>query len=138
MLNAFLYQYLVTFHFIIWFHWSIVKFSSFIHPYFVRFANLFLFCFLKSISIYNIFLVFILITHNTKQIPLLNLLINFIFAKSAQQILSLKDKYTFRLSKFLIFGLCNSSANCQFGIISLSITDLFACATAPSEMLAPK
>ena len=33
--------------------------------------------------------------------------------------LSIKDEYTFRFSNFLIIGLCNSSANSWFDIISL-------------------
>ena len=52
-----------------------------------------------------------LITHNKKRIPLLNLLINFISAKSAAQILSIKGECTFLFLDFLIIGLCNSSAN---------------------------
>ena len=35
------------------------------------------------------------ITHNKKRIPLLNLLINCIPARSAPQLLSIKDEYTF-------------------------------------------
>ena len=42
---------------------------------------------------------------------------NFMFARSAPHILPLKDKYTFCFSDFLKVGLCNSSANCWFGII---------------------
>ena len=38
------------------------------------------------------------ITHNQNRIPLLNLLINCISAKSASQILSLKDDHPFRFS----------------------------------------
>ena len=37
--------------------------------------------------------------------------------------LPLKDEYTFGFSNFLIFGLCNSSANCSFNIF-LSLTPL--------------
>ena len=44
-------------------------------------------------------------------IPLLNLLINCILARSAPQILSLKDDCTFRFFNFLIIGLYNTSAN---------------------------
>ena len=40
-------------------------------------------------------------------------------ARSAPQILFLKDGYTFRFSKFLIISLCNSSANSWFDITSL-------------------
>ena len=34
-------------------------------------------------------------THNKERIPLLNLLINCISARSAPQLLSIKDEYTF-------------------------------------------
>ena len=40
-------------------------------------------------------------------------------ARSAPQMLSLKEEETLRFSNFLIIGLCNSSANCLFHIISL-------------------
>ena len=53
------------------------------------------------------------------QNPLLNLLINCISQRSAHQILSIKDKRTFPFPNFLVNGLCNSSANYWFGIISL-------------------
>ena len=42
----------------------------------------------------------------------------------------LKEKYTFHFSNFLLTGLCNSSANCWFGINSLLI--------APPEDFLPK
>ena len=51
------------------------------------------------------------ITHNKKQIPLLNFLINCISARSAPQILPVKDECTFILLNFLKIGLCNFSAN---------------------------
>ena len=57
-------------------------------------------------------------THNKNQNPLLNLLINCIPARSATQILCIKDNYTFRFLNFLIIGLSNSSANCLFSIIA--------------------
>ena len=59
-------------------------------------------------------------THNENLKPLLNLLINCISAKSLTQILSIKD--TFLLLKFLIIGLCNSSANSLLEIFSLVIS----------------
>ena len=40
--------------------------------------------------------------HNKNQNPLLNLLINCIFARS------LKGEYSFRFSNFVVIGLCNS------------------------------
>ena len=54
------------------------------------------------------------ITYNKKQIPLLNLLINWVLARSAPQILSRNDEYSFLFLK----NLCNSSANSLFGIFS--------------------
>ena len=62
--------------------------------------------------------------HNKKRIPLLNLLINCISVKSAPQILSLDELYTFRFLNFLITGLCNSFTNCSFCLISFLIADL--------------
>ena len=49
--------------------------------------------------------------HDKNLNPLLKLLINCIPARSALQILSIKDECTFLFSNFLIIGLCNSSAN---------------------------
>ena len=59
------------------------------------------------------------IIDNKKQNTLLNLLNNYVSARSGPQILSLKDEYTFRFSNFLMIGLCNFSANSWFGINSL-------------------
>ena len=59
------------------------------------------------------------ITHNNKRIPSLNLFYNWVSARLAPQILSVKVECTFRFSSFLIIGLCNSSANSWFEIISL-------------------
>ena len=50
-------------------------------------------------------------THNKNLNPLLNLLVNYISARSAPQILSTKDECTFRFLKFLIIGLHNSLAH---------------------------
>ena len=50
-------------------------------------------------------------THNKNLNLLLNLRIDCLSAKSALQILSIQVKGTFLLLKFLISGLCNSSAN---------------------------
>ena len=61
------------------------------------------------------------ITHNKSLNPLLNLLINSIFARSAPQIFSIKNYCTFLLLNFLIIGLCNSSANSLFKIFSFLI-----------------
>ena len=58
------------------------------------------------------------ITHNENLNPLLNLLINFIPARSAPRILSLKVECTFLFSNFLIIGSCNSSANSLLEIFS--------------------
>ena len=43
---------------------------------------------------------------------------NCISAKSAPQILSIKDKHSFAYLTFLIIGLCNSSAGSLFKIVS--------------------
>ena len=58
--------------------------------------------------------------------PLLNLLINWISAKSKPQILSIKGDFTFHLLNFLIIGLCNSSAN--------SLLEIFSFLTSLSEV----
>ena len=67
--------------------------------------------FISFKEIIHVYLLKISITHNQKQIPLLNLLVNFISAKSAQQILFIKHEYTFLFLNILIIGLCNSSNN---------------------------
>ena len=59
------------------------------------------------------------ITHDKKDIILLNLLINYISVRSAPQILSIEDQCTFLFLNFLIIGLRNSSANSLFEIISI-------------------
>ena len=61
------------------------------------------------------------VPQNTKQIPLLNLLMNCISARSALEILSIKDVYTFRFLNFQIIGLCNSSTNSLYEIFSFLI-----------------
>ena len=60
------------------------------------------------------------VTHKNLN-PLLNLLINYISARSAPQILSIKGDCTFLFLNFLIIGLCNSSANCWSDIFSFLI-----------------
>ena len=59
------------------------------------------------------------ITHNKKQIPLLNLLVHCISFRSVRQIFSINDERTFRFSKFLIIASGNFSANSWFERISL-------------------
>ena len=49
--------------------------------------------------------------HNKNLISLLNLLTYCISAKSAPQILSIKDELTFLLLDFVIIALCNSFPN---------------------------
>ena len=44
------------------------------------------------------------ITHNKKRIPLLNLLINYITARSEPQILSILDEFTFLFLIFVVIG----------------------------------
>ena len=61
------------------------------------------------------------ITHNKNLNSLLNLLITYISARSAPQILPIKGEYIFPLSKFLIIDLFNSFANCLFEIFSFLI-----------------
>ena len=77
--------------------------------------------FLSFKGITQAYLLKISITHNKKQITLLDLLINCISARSSPQILSLKDECTLRFSYFLIIGLSNSLANCSFCLISFLI-----------------
>ena len=48
--------------------------------------------------------------HNKYLIPLLNLLINYISAKSTPQILSLNDEYPLLLLHFMIIGLQTSES----------------------------
>ena len=54
------------------------------------------------------------ITHNKKQISLLNLLINCISTRSVPKILSMKGDCTFLFFNILIIGLCNSSIKSWF------------------------
>ena len=61
-------------------------------------------------------------THNQDLNPLLNLLINCTSAKPVSQILSIKGECTFHLWKFLIIGLCSSSANSLLEIFSFLIS----------------
>ena len=61
---------------------------------------------------------------------LLNLLINCISAKSASQMVSIKDDCTFLSSNFLVIGLCNSYAN--------SLLDIISFLTIPSEVFLTK
>ena len=65
-------------------------------------------------------------THHTNQRLLSYPLINYISTRSASQILSLKDEYTFCFPSFLINWLCYSSADCCFekNLILLLIADL--------------
>ena len=54
------------------------------------------------------------IKYNEKQIPLLYIHINCKSARSALQMLHLKDEYTSCFLNFVIIGLCNSTANCFY------------------------
>ena len=76
------------------------------------------------------YLLKISITHNKKRIDLLNLLINCISARSAPQILSIKDDCTFLLLNFQINGLFNSSVN--------FLLDIFLFLIAPPEVILSK
>ena len=66
----------------------------------------------------HVYLLKISMTYNEKQIPLLNVLINCISARSAPQILSIKGECTYLFLSFLIIDLCNYSANSFFEIFS--------------------
>ena len=59
-----------------------------------------------------------------KKIPLLNLVINYISARSAPQLLSIKDECTFLVLDFLIVVLCNSLVNTLFDAFSFLIAPL--------------
>ena len=50
--------------------------------------------------------------------PLLDLVINYICARSAPQILSIKSECIYLFLNFLIIGLCNSSANSSIDLVS--------------------
>ena len=63
-------------------------------------------------------------THNKKQITLLNLLINCISARLVPKTMSTRNEYTFDLWTFRIIGLRIYSANSWFDIISFSIPPL--------------
>ena len=81
--------------------------------------------FLSFKGITQAYLPKISITHDKNLIPLLNLLINCMSAKSGPQILALNDEYTFLFLNFLIIGLCNSSANYSFCSIAIAPPEVF-------------
>ena len=62
------------------------------------------------------YLLKISVTHHKNHNPLLNLLTNCISVRSAPQLLSMKDQYTFHFFKF-----SNNSVNSLLGIISFLI-----------------
>ena len=66
-------------------------------------------------------------TRNKKRIPLISLLINWISARSAPQILSIRGECTFLLLNFLIIGFYNSSADSLFEIFSflMPLSEIF-------------
>ena len=63
--------------------------------------------------------------HNKNLILLSNLLIYWMSAKSAPQILSLNDEHTFLLLNFLLIVLWSSSASCWFGISLIPLPEDF-------------
>ena len=74
------------------------------------------------------------ITHGRKRIPALDLLINYISARSEPQILSIKGECIFLSLNFLKIGLFNSSAKFLFEIFSFLIplpANLFRVARVP-------
>ena len=73
--------------------------------------------FLSFKGITQAYLLKISITHNKNLNLLLNLLNSCISAKSAPQILSLNEEYTFPFLNFLITGLSSLSANCMFSLL---------------------
>ena len=108
--------------------WVIVKFTIFVYPYFVWFITRFKIVFLKkSVSHCN---TFFCLSKETSHVYFLKtlmtiikneflyhiLLINCISGRSAPQVLSVKDVYTFCFSSFLIIDLCNSAANCRLAM----------------------
>ena len=62
------------------------------------------------------------ITHNKKQVPLLNLLINCMLGRSEPQMLPIKGECTIRFLNFLIIRLCSSLDNSLFFMISFLTT----------------
>ena len=62
--------------------------------------------------------------HNKNQNLLLYLRINCISARSAPELLSLKNEYTLRFLNFVILGLCNTPANCWSDKFSFLMVDL--------------
>ena len=65
---------------------------------------------------------------NKKLITLLNLLVNYISARSAPEILSIIGECGFLFSNFLIIDLRNSSANSLFHMFSFLTANLFRAA----------
>ena len=61
------------------------------------------------------------ITRNKIYFPLTSLFSNYISARSAAQILSIKDECIFIFSNFLATGLCSSSDNSLLDVISYLI-----------------
>ena len=61
------------------------------------------------------------IANDKKQIPLLNLLVNCVSARSAPQTLSMIGDCAFLLLNFQIISLCNLSASCWSDILSFLI-----------------
>ena len=60
----------------------------------------------------------------------MNLLINYIYARSVLQILSIKEECTFLFLNFLVIGFCNSSAN--------SLLEMISFLTVPPEVFLSK
>ena len=71
---------------------------------------------------------------NKKRIPLLNLLMNCLSARSPSQILSIKREYTFAFPNNLIIGLYNSYANSLLDILSFLIAGLIESVAAPPQV----
>ena len=109
MLNTFPYHYLVTMIL-----WKMLKVTAFIYLSKIFWKALVVAIpFLSFKETTHTYFLKLSITHNSKPILLLDLLVNYISARSALQILSIEDECTFCLSDFLMIGSCTSSANCR-------------------------
>ena len=112
------------FHIIfIWFHWSYSKILTIYLRFICFFSILTHLKSQKSIGNCNFFffsfkgksnscLAQISIPNDKYRNPWLNLLINWIFVRSALQVLYLKDEYTFYFSHFIVIGLFSYLAIC--------------------------
>ena len=123
----------------------IVKFTIFVYQYFVWFITRFkILFFKKSVSHCNnffclaketsqVYLLKMLMTIIKNEVLYYILLINRIFGRSAPQVLSVKDVYTFCFSYFIIIDLCNSAANCRLAMSRGCCFEIILLLIAPLE-----